>query len=73
MVITKPIGILLENGQKLDEVDMEKKTFYKTSTVQSFQKNAPCGRADCILALFTIYGPPCQLARLGTLIEKCLC
>ena len=41
MVITKPIGILLENGQKLDKVDMEKRTFYKTSTVQSFQKNAP--------------------------------
>ena len=29
-------------------------------------------RADCILALFTKYGPHCQLARLGTLIEKCL-
>ena len=28
MVITKPIGILFENGQKLDEVDMEKKIFY---------------------------------------------
>ena len=38
MVITKPIGILFENGQTLDEVDMEKKTFYKTSTVQSFKK-----------------------------------
>ena len=41
MVITKPIGILFENGQKLDEVDMEKKTFYQTSIVQSFKKNAP--------------------------------
>ena len=27
-----------------------------------------CGRGDCILAPFAIYGPPCQSARLGTVI-----
>ena len=41
MVITKPIGNLFENGQKLDEVDMEKKTFYYTSMNDRGRKNAP--------------------------------
>ena len=41
MVITKPIGILFENGQKLDEGDLEKKNFYKTSIVRSSRKSAP--------------------------------
>ena len=46
MVITKPIGILFENGQKLDEGDKEKKIFYQTSIVRSFRKSAPLNHQE---------------------------
>ena len=41
MVITKPIGILFENGQKLNEVDLEKEILYLKSFTQLCQKWAP--------------------------------
>ena len=55
MVITKPIGILFENGQKINEVDMERKTIYWTCIVQSFQKSTPLSSGSRNEVLFPVF------------------
>ena len=41
IALAEPIATLFGNGQKLDEVYMEKKTFYYTSMNDRGRKNAP--------------------------------